>query len=80
MASSNRPTPNGIAVNLVYTPPEKRGRGYATACVAGVSQRQLDGGKTFCTLFTDLANPTSNAVYQRVGYQPLADFAEITFS
>ena len=80
MASSNRPTPNGIAVNLVYTPPEKRGRGYATACVASVSQGQLDRGKTFCTLFADLANPTSNAVYKRVGYRPVADFSEILFS
>jgi len=80
MASSNRPTPSGIAINLVYTPPEKRGKGYASACVAEISRRQIEAGKSFCTLFTDLANETSNALYQRVGYRPIADFAEIKFS
>ena len=79
MASANRPTPNGIAINLVYTPPERRRCGYASACVAALSQRQLDEGKRFCTLFTDLANPTSNALYRRVGFRPVADFAEIRF-
>jgi len=79
MASANRPTPNGIAINLVYTPPESRRRGYASACVATLSQRQLDAGKRFCTLFTDLANPTSNALYRRIGFRPVADFAEIRF-
>jgi len=44
-----------------------------------LSQRQLDRGRRFCTLFTDLANPTSNALYQRIGYRPIADFLEIRF-
>jgi predicted GNAT family acetyltransferase len=79
MASGNRPTTNGIAINLVYTPPERRGNGYASACVAALSRRQLDAGKRFCTLFADLGNPTSNALYQRVGYRPIADFVEIRF-
>jgi predicted GNAT family acetyltransferase len=79
MAAVSRPTPNGISVSLVYTPPEKRGNGYASACVAALSQRQLDAGKRFCTLFTDLSNSTSNALYQRVGYRPLAEFVEIRF-
>lgn len=79
MASSSRPTPNGVAINLVYTPPEQRGRGYASACVAGLSQRQLDSSKAFCTLFADLDNPTSNALYRRVGYRPIAEFLEIAF-
>jgi predicted GNAT family acetyltransferase len=79
MASSTRPTPNGISINLVYTPPESRRLGYASACVAGLSRRRLDKGKHFCTLFTDLANPTSNAIYRRVGYLPIGDFVEIRF-
>lgn len=66
-------TPNGTRIGYVYTPPEWRGRGYASACVAEVSQRMLDSGLAFCVLYTDLSNPTSNAIYQRLGYEPIAD-------
>ncbi len=66
-------TPHGVRVGYVYTPPEWRGRGYASACVAAVSQRALDGGLDFCVLYTDLSNPTSNSIYQRIGYRPVAD-------
>jgi uncharacterized protein len=75
MAGRARPTAHGIAVNAVYTPPEWRGRGYATSCVAQVSARLLDEGRSFCVLFTDLANPTSNAIYARIGYRGIRDFA-----
>jgi predicted GNAT family acetyltransferase len=57
-----------------------RGRGYAGACTAAVSQTILDGGAQFCTLFTDLSNPTSNGIYQRIGYRPVCDYTEYTFS
>jgi predicted GNAT family acetyltransferase len=67
------PTPHGIRVGPVYTPPELRNRGYASACVAAVSQAALDEGRAFCFLFTDLANPTSNHIYQEVGYRPVRD-------
>lgn len=80
MANRTRPTRHGITVGLVYTPPELRGRGYATSCVAALSQRLLDEGRQFCTLFADLANPTSNAIYQRIGYRPICDFDEYVFS
>ena len=80
MCARTRPTPHGASISLVYTPAALRGRGYASACVAELSQRILDSGKAFCTLFTDLANPTSNAIYQRIGYRPLCDFREIRFS
>jgi predicted GNAT family acetyltransferase len=73
------PTPNGIRIGPVYTPPELRGRGYATALVAQLSQSLLDGGRTFCFLFTDLANPTSNAIYERIGYVRVCESAMITF-
>ncbi len=79
MAGYAGPTPNGIRVSAVYTPPEWRGRGYATACVAALTRRLLDGGRRFCFLFTDLANPTSNALYERVGYRPIADMESRTF-
>jgi len=79
MVGCSRPTESGISISLVYTPVEHRERGYASNCVAGVSQRLLDAGYTFCTLFTDPANPTSNRIYQAVGYRPLAEFREIAF-
>jgi predicted GNAT family acetyltransferase len=73
-------TPHGIRVFGVYTPPELRRRGYATSCVAAVTQRMLDGGRRFCFLYTDLANPTSNAIYTRIGYRPVCDSALWRFS
>jgi predicted GNAT family acetyltransferase len=79
LAGQSRPTSNGICISLVYTPPELRGRGYATACVAGLSQLLLNSGRKFCVLFTDLANPTSNHIYQTIGYTPLCDFSEYIF-
>jgi uncharacterized protein len=72
-------TPNGIRIGPVYTPPELRGRGYATALVAELSQRLLDSGRLFCFLYTDLANPTSNRIYERIGYRRVCDSAEIRF-
>lgn len=76
LAGKGRRTAHGTSVGPVYTPPELRGRGYASACVAALSQQILDEGKQFCTLFTDLANPTSNHIYQQLGYRPVCDFAE----
>jgi GNAT superfamily N-acetyltransferase len=73
------PTPHGIRVGPVYTPPEYRGRGFASNLVAEVSQRQLDAGKTFVFLFTDLANPTSNKIYQAIGYEAVNDVDEWGF-
>jgi uncharacterized protein len=72
-AAFARETENAVAVNFVYTPRELRGRGYATSCVAALTQRLLDRGKTFCCLYTDLANPTSNGIYQRIGYRSVCD-------
>ncbi len=74
-----RPTLNGITINLVYTPPAHRNKGYATNLVAAFSQSLLEEGWKFCTLFTDLSNPTSNSIYQKVGYKPVCDFQEYYF-
>jgi predicted GNAT family acetyltransferase len=79
LAGWGGPTPNGIRIGPVYTPPELRGRGYATALTAELSQRMLDSGRSFCFLYTDLANPTSNAIYERIGYRRVAESAEIGF-
>jgi len=80
MAAWNRPTQNGVSINLVYTPPEKRRRGYAAACVAALSQQRLNAGKLFCTLFADVANQTSNALYRRIGFRSIAEFSDVRFS
>lgn len=80
IACSTRSTPNGIGISMVYTPPEHRKRGYASACVAALSQTLLDKGYKFCFLFTDLSNPTSNKIYQEIGYKPVADWNNYSFS
>ncbi len=72
-------TPNGIRIGPVYTPPGDRGQGYASALVAAVSQAQLDAGRRFCFLYADLANPTSNRIYQAIGYRPVTDALRIDF-
>ena len=79
MAACIGATPKGIRIGGVYTPPDERRRGYATALVAEVSRIKLAEGKALCFLFTDLANPTSNSIYQKIGYRPVCDFAEYRF-
>lgn len=72
-AAYSRETRYGVAINHVYTPPDNRGRGYASACVAGLTTRLLDSGRRYCCLYTDLSNPTSNRIYQQIGYRPVCD-------
>ena len=79
-ALKTRPTENGMSVGGVYTPPELRGKGYATSCVAELSRHILQSGKKFCTLYTNLANPTSNQIYMKMGYKPVCDSVEHIFS
>jgi uncharacterized protein len=73
-------TPNGNRIGPIYTPPELRRRGYASALTAELTQMILDRGRRFCFLFTDLANPTSNSIYQQIGYRPVADADQWKFS
>ncbi len=80
MALKTRPLTHSITVSGVYTPPENRRQGYATALVARLSQHLLDSGYEFINLFTDLENPTSNAIYQKVGYHPVCDFRMYKFT
>jgi RimJ/RimL family protein N-acetyltransferase len=67
-------------ISAVYTPPDQRGHGYASANVAQLSQRGLDAGAEACMLYTDRANPTSNKIYQRIGYRPVGEAREWCFS
>ena len=56
-------------VSLVYTPPEMRGKGYASAVVARLSQQLLDQGRAMCCLYADARNPVSNSIYRKIGYE-----------
>jgi predicted GNAT family acetyltransferase len=69
-----------VRVGPVYTPPELRGHGYAGAVTVAVSQAALDAGIREVVLYTDLANPTSNALYQRLGYRPVEDRVVFSFT
>jgi RimJ/RimL family protein N-acetyltransferase len=72
-------TPNGARVGPVYTPPDKRGRGYASAVTAGATAALLGRGLAYTFLYTDLANPTSNRIYRALGYEHVADVREVSF-
>lgn len=76
LTSANVPALGVVRVGPVYTPRERRGRGYASVAVAEVSRMVRDVGHRPC-LFTDQANPTSNAIYQRLGYRPVVDMANL---
>jgi RimJ/RimL family protein N-acetyltransferase len=79
MAGYTRELQNAIGVAFVYTPPYYCRRGYATSCVAQISQMALDKGYKKCVLYTDLANPTSNSIYQKIGYKPICDSLMLKF-
>jgi predicted GNAT family acetyltransferase len=72
-------TPHGIRIGPVYTPPELRGRGYGSAVTAYVTKEQLDSGRDYCFLYTDLSNPTSNKIYVNIGYEFVCNSAEYAF-
>ena len=73
MVGASGRTPSGIRISWVYTPNELRGNGYASSLVSSLSQKFIDEGLKFCFLFTDLGNPTSNSIYQRIGYKQVSD-------
>jgi GNAT superfamily N-acetyltransferase len=78
--SGHREIPGvGSRIGPVYTPPPHRGRGYATRLVAEHSASRLAAGDPACFLYTDMANPTSNAIYARIGYVKIGDAAEYVF-
>jgi GNAT superfamily N-acetyltransferase len=79
MAATMGDTPNGSRVGYVYTPAEARGRGYASALTARLSQRLLDLGRRFCCLYADASSPTPNRIYQQIGYEPVCDVMDVEF-
>ena len=79
VAAAGGPTPNGVRIGPVYTPPAMRGRGYGSAVTAAASQAQIDHGRRFVFLFTDLSNPTSNKIYQAIGFRPVIDIDQVAF-
>lgn len=80
LAGAGGETPHGIRIGPVYTPPERRGRGYASSVTAAATADQLSRGRRFVFLFTDLANPTSNKIYRQIGYEPVCDVDMYRFS
>jgi GNAT superfamily N-acetyltransferase len=80
LAGRHRAAAGQVRVGPVYTPPDRRGQGFGGAVTAAVSKAARDAGVTEVVLFTDLANPTSNALYQRLGYEPVIDHLMLTFS
>lgn len=70
MASRTRETKDGSNISLVYTPPEFRGRGYGGSATAFACEHAFSEGKKIAFLYTDLRNPTSNKIYQKIGFEP----------
>lgn len=79
LADVNAPNVGMSRVGAVYTSPRERRHGYASAVTAAASRWALDQGAEHVLLYTDLANPVSNSIYQRIGYRPVADFLDVTF-
>ena len=76
MAAWAGKTPNGVRINVVYTPRELRCRGYGTACVKALTAQQLEQGNAFCWLYTDVTSAASPSVFKRIGYWPVSDVSE----
>lgn len=77
MAGRAGQTPRGARVGPVYTPAAHRGRGYGSAVTAAMTRRLLEEGLRVCYLFTDMANPTSNAIYRRLGYRLVGELLDL---
>ncbi|MEO3813597.1 GNAT family N-acetyltransferase [Sphaerisporangium sp. B11E5] len=80
MAAFSEPVIGMSRIGPVYTPPGLRGRGYGSAVTYAATRAAGEAGADLVLLFTDLANPTSNSIYQALGYRPIADYAAITFT
>jgi len=80
VAGFKRPAAGVVRIGPVYTPPGQRRHGYAAAVTAAVTQAALDAGADGVVLFTDLATEASNALYPRLGYQPVADRTMLGFT
>jgi predicted GNAT family acetyltransferase len=79
LVTRSRPANGMVRIQHVYTPPERRGRGFAGAATAAATRAALAAGATEVVLFTDLTNPTSNGLYQRLGYRPVENRTVVEF-
>jgi GNAT superfamily N-acetyltransferase len=79
LAGRNRAAAGQARIGPVYTPPDLRGRGFGGAATVAITQAALDDGAEGVVLFTDLANPASNTLYQRLGYRPVSDWTVLSF-
>jgi predicted GNAT family acetyltransferase len=79
MAVTPRKTKNTVSIGAVYTAPAHRKNSYASGLVAALSQKMLDTGFQKCVLVTDLANATSNKIYQNIGYKAFCDIHHLEF-
>ncbi|MEU8435748.1 GNAT family N-acetyltransferase [Streptomyces sp. NPDC029216] len=77
LAGFSRPVCAASRIGPVYTPPAERGRGYAAGVTHATVEAAHAAGATEVLLFTDLANPTSNGVYRRLGFTPVEDRLEL---
>ena len=79
--AGRQPAAVGVArVGPVYTSPEHRRRGYGSAVTAACVHDALSSdAERRVVLFTDRANRTSNAIYQRIGFRPVGDYRIIRF-
>jgi uncharacterized protein len=80
MVGASGETPNGIRIGPVYTPPSDRGQGFASNLTAAVSRTLMDEGRRYCFLYTNLANPTANKIYQAIGYEPVTEAVMVAFT
>ncbi len=80
MAGFRETAAAGARVNLVYTPSAERQKGYASACVAHLTRHLLSSGISRCVIFADVANPTSNGIYRRMGYKEAGTYREYDFA
>jgi predicted GNAT family acetyltransferase len=79
IAAIVRKTPNSAIIGIVYTPPELRGKGYASSVVSKLTEHILSSGFTKCGLFTEADNPISNSIYRKIGYEPIGEYMDIMF-
>ncbi|GAA5145020.1 hypothetical protein GCM10023321_02230 [Pseudonocardia eucalypti] len=77
LAGASAPIEAMSRIGPVYTPPDRRGRGYGSAVTSAATRWALDAGARHVVLFTDLANPISNGIYPRLGYRPVHDAVQL---
>ena len=73
-------TTRAVRIGPVYTPRARRGCGFASVAVAGLSRRLLASGRSWCLLFADVENPISAALYRRIGYEDVCLYREYSFT